>query len=230
MSEIVHIPFHGDDLLTTDYAGKPHIVLKPAIEAIGLSYDAQRVKLQGKSWARTALIAVRQGDGRLREVVAVDVRTFLMLLATVDEKRVAEHVRPKLVAYQSEVADVIEAYWTRGHAVNPRAVRQLGPVTYDWDEAAAVMRQDFDRDITTHELTRLLRAAGVLKMDCRHPREKFKYLFWFTGTHWEIHQHAVPLLLRKAEDVGRQLQEYRFIQGRFEFDELDTASPPRLAS
>jgi hypothetical protein len=57
-------------------------------------------------------------------MVAVDVRTFLMLLATVDEHRVAEAVRPKLVAYQAEVADAIEAYWTKGAAINPRATSE----------------------------------------------------------------------------------------------------------
>ena len=56
----------------------------------------------------------------------MDVKTFLMLLATVDEHRVAEHVRPKLIAYQAEVADAIEQYWTRGGTINPRAsVSQL---------------------------------------------------------------------------------------------------------
>ena len=44
-----------------------------------------------------------------------------MLLATIDESRVPEAVRPKLVAYQAEVADAIEAYWTKGAAINPRA-------------------------------------------------------------------------------------------------------------
>lgn len=52
---------------------------------------------------------------------AVDVRTFLMLLATINEKHVAATVRPKLIAYQAEVADAIEAYWTKGGAINSRA-------------------------------------------------------------------------------------------------------------
>jgi hypothetical protein len=34
---------------------------------------------------------------------------------------VAEDARPKLAAYQAEVADVIEKYWTKGGALNPPA-------------------------------------------------------------------------------------------------------------
>lgn len=121
MSEIVFVPFNGDELPVTLVDDKPFVVLKPVIEAIGLDFWSQAEKLKGKSWARTRLVPVRDSAGRAAEMVAVDVRTFLMLLATIDERRVAEHTRPKLVAYQAEVADAIEAYFTQGGVVNPRA-------------------------------------------------------------------------------------------------------------
>ena len=129
MTEIVRVPFHGDEILTVDANGKPHIILKPAIEALGLNYSTQVSKLRGKSWATCVPLGGIQvpGQGQRREVLAVDVRTFLMLLATVDERRVSERARPKLVAYQAEVADVIEAYWTKGSAENPRATEVAKP-------------------------------------------------------------------------------------------------------
>lgn len=130
MSELIRVPFHGDEILTVNIDGKPHIVLKPAIEAIGLDYWSQVEKLRGKSWARTGLVPVRDSAGRTQETTVADVRTFLMLLATVDERRVAKDVAPKLIAYQAEVADAIEAYWTKGVAVNPRV---------DVEEAAKVI-------------------------------------------------------------------------------------------
>lgn len=121
MTEIVRVPFNGDEILAVNHNGRPHIILKPAFEAIGLDADRQIAKLQTQPWATTAVTAVVAGDGRVRQMIAADVRTFLMALAAIPTSRVAEHVRPKLVAYQSEVADVIEAYWTRGGAINPRA-------------------------------------------------------------------------------------------------------------
>lgn len=57
-------------------------------------------------------------------MLTCDVRTFLMLLATVDERRVGRDVAPKLIAYQSEVSDAIEKYWTKGGAFNPRATAE----------------------------------------------------------------------------------------------------------
>lgn len=66
-TEIVRVPFHGTDLLTVDVDGKPHIVLRPAIEAIGLSYPAQLVKLRSRSWACLATSATQlPGDSQSR--------------------------------------------------------------------------------------------------------------------------------------------------------------------
>lgn len=124
--EIVRIPFHGTELLTVDEDGRPRIVLKPVFEAIGLNYSTQLEKLKGRSWACVSPRGMQlPGDTQSRTHMTVDVRTLLMLLATVDENRVAPHVKDLLVAYQSEVADVIESYWTKGAAVQPGV--EVGP-------------------------------------------------------------------------------------------------------
>lgn len=121
MSNLIRIPFHGTEILAADVKGKPQVVLKPAIESIGLDYKTQHRKLVGKSWATVGMVPTVGSDGKVRQMTTVDVRTFLMLLATIDENRVAEEARPLLVAYQAEVADAIEAYWTKGGVINPRA-------------------------------------------------------------------------------------------------------------
>lgn len=120
MSEIVHVPFHGDDILTVEIAGKPHVVLKPALDNLGVDYWSQVEKLRTRSWATTSQCPVVAADGRTRDMVTCDIRSFLMLLATIDERRVAATVKPRLVTYQAEVADAIESYWTKGAAINPR--------------------------------------------------------------------------------------------------------------
>jgi P22_AR N-terminal domain len=123
MTGIVRIPFHGDDVLCIEVDGEPQVVLKPALESIGVDYWGQIERLRRRSWATTRVTQVVAGDGKDREMLTVDVRTFLMLLATIDERRVGKDVAPKLIAYQAEVADAIEAYWTKGGAINPRASR-----------------------------------------------------------------------------------------------------------
>lgn len=119
---VVAVPFHNTTVLTVEIDDKPRVILKPAIEALGIDYPTQYRKLQGRSWACVGTVPIQlPGDSQRRDHVVVDVRTFVMLLATIEENRVNEAARPLLVAFQGEVADVIEAYWTRGGAINPRA-------------------------------------------------------------------------------------------------------------
>lgn len=142
MSEIVRIPFHGDEILCVDENGRPRVVLKPVIENLGLDYWSQVEKLRKRSWAATSNRQVQVSEqAQRREMLTCDVRTFLMLLATVDENRVGKDVRAKLITYQAEVADAIEAYWTQGGAINPRATReQLDAIAETAQKQAAVLR------------------------------------------------------------------------------------------
>jgi hypothetical protein len=140
-AEIIRIPFHGDDILCAEVDGKPNVVIKPALESIGVDYFTQIEKLRRRSWAVTGRSLSTGADGKTYEMITCDVRTFLMLLATIDERRVGKDVKPKLVAYQAEVADAIEAYWTKGGAVNPRASReQLDAIAETARRQAAVLR------------------------------------------------------------------------------------------
>lgn len=125
------IDFHGDQIPSVLVDDVPHVVLKPVLESIGVDFSTQMRKLKSRSWASYRATPTTAADGKVYPSVVVDVRTLLMLLASISEDRVAPAARPKLVAYQAEVADVIEAYWTRGGVVNPRASGQQLEVLID---------------------------------------------------------------------------------------------------
>jgi hypothetical protein len=109
---------------TTLVNGQPHVILKPAIDDLGLAYSPQLRKLKTRSWGTVTETVTVAEDGKPRSMAATTVRSFLMLLANVNENRVAEHLRPTLIAFQNETADAIEAYWTEGGAINPRATEE----------------------------------------------------------------------------------------------------------
>lgn len=121
MTDIARISFHGAEVLSTLVDGQPYVALRPVVEHLGMDYSSQLRKLRNKSWATMGLCPMVGADGKTHQMVTVDTRTFLMLLATIDEHRVADAVRPILVAYQSEIADVLEAYWRHGGAINAAA-------------------------------------------------------------------------------------------------------------
>lgn len=119
--EVVKLDLTAGSVQTVLVDGKPQIVLKPAVEELGLDYSTQVRKLKGRSWAVMGTAPTTGSDGKTYDMTVVPVRTFLMLLATVNENRVADLQRKTLIAFQNETADAIEAYWTQGGAINPRA-------------------------------------------------------------------------------------------------------------
>ena len=145
--EVVKLDLSAGSVQTVLVDGAPHIVLKPAVEALGLSYPAQSRKLKSRSWAVVAQAATTGSDGKTYEMDAVPVRTFLMLLATVNEHRVAEVHRKTLIAFQDETADAIEAYWTKGGAINERAT----------DEQLDALEQQIEE-------RRIRRALGLVQL------------------------------------------------------------------
>jgi hypothetical protein len=125
IDEVVRVPFHGREILAVEVDGKAHVFLRPVIESLGLDFATQLRKLHRRSWACVGQRPTQlPGDPQSRTHTTVDVRTLTMLLATIDEHRVAQELRQDLVAYQAEVAEVIEQYWTRGGAINPRATEE----------------------------------------------------------------------------------------------------------
>ncbi|MET7975824.1 phage antirepressor N-terminal domain-containing protein [Streptomyces mirabilis] len=119
--EVVKLDLSAGSVQTVLVDGEAHVVFRPAVEAIGLDYSTQLRKLRDRSWANRRDIPTVAEDGKTRLMAAVDVRTFLMWLATVNETKVADEVRDTLVAYQRETATAVNAYWTEGGAINPRA-------------------------------------------------------------------------------------------------------------
>ncbi|WP_329426869.1 phage antirepressor N-terminal domain-containing protein [Streptosporangium sp. NBC_01495] len=107
--------------------GVVEVFFRPAVEALGLSVEAQVRKLKSRSWAWTAQRAVQlPGDIQVRTHRVVDRKTLTMWLATINENNVPEEKRDQLVTFQKEAADALDRYWHEGGVVNHRAtVEQL---------------------------------------------------------------------------------------------------------
>lgn len=100
----------------------------------------------------------------------------------------------------------------------------LEPGAYTWDEVAALLHQRTGIPLTVNELTRLLRAAGVLKQTGA-PTAKYRHMFWFTGTSWNVHSHVLPQITYKVFQTGQELQDFRFIQARLELEGVGQSVP-----
>ncbi|MFE7233986.1 phage antirepressor N-terminal domain-containing protein [Streptomyces sp. NPDC057596] len=146
-TEVVKLDLSAGSIDTVMVDSEPHVVFRPAVEAIGLDYSTQLRKLRDRSWASRRDIPTTGADGKTYRMAAVDVRTFLMWLATVNENKVADEVRETLIAYQQETTTAVNAYWTEGGVINERAT----------DEQLDVLQQQIEE-------RRIRRALGLVQL------------------------------------------------------------------
>lgn len=142
-TELVPIPVPGTDrqIMAIVVDGKPMVSLRHCCEAIGLATDSQRRKLRSRSWAVVTQEVSTGSDGKSYEMTMIDRRTFTMWLGGLDENRVSTEARPILVAFQSEAADALDAYFNEGGAINPRATEdQLDRIARQAQTQAAVLQ------------------------------------------------------------------------------------------
>ena len=120
---IVSIPFHDAEIhALVDENGTQWVAARHVCEAAGIAWQPQHDKLRTKQWACVTQKVTHDSSGREQEMTMVDRRTFTMWLATIDTNRVKNPAARALVeALQNEAADVLDAYFNEGGAVNPRA-------------------------------------------------------------------------------------------------------------
>lgn len=118
--ELMKVPFHGGTLEACERDGKVWVGVRAICEGLGIAFDPQRVKLQNKSWACVTEIVMQvEGDDQKRTYAVIDLDTVPLWLATIDERKVAPAVRPKLVRYQREAARVLADHFFRRHPQPP---------------------------------------------------------------------------------------------------------------
>lgn len=141
-ADLVPVPVPGSDLpmQAAQVDGRPFVAFRPLCDSLGVDPDGQAKKLRGRSWATTVLKTVVAADGRAREMLLVDRRTLTMWLATLDERRVSPAARERVIAYQAEAADALDAYFNKRSTSAP-AVNQFDVLRAAIDQIEAAQRE-----------------------------------------------------------------------------------------
>lgn len=112
--KIETIPFDGGVIQAGRVGGEVVVPLKSMCETLGIGYKAQHERITDVTrspWATVRIFRMDAADGKNREVTCIDLRTIPMWLATLTSGKVKAALRPKIVKYQIECADVLYAYF-----------------------------------------------------------------------------------------------------------------------
>lgn len=124
MSEVVQVPVASSTVPCVEADGELYVVFRPAVEALGINYDSAANRLRRSSWATNVMMTLVAADGKPRQMLTTSIDAWIMFLATIDESRVAEHLRPLVVEFQKESGRALRDYWLKGVALNHRATEE----------------------------------------------------------------------------------------------------------
>lgn len=109
---IVHVEFHGADLIGRLHQGQPFVAMRPIVEGMGLDWSKQLEKLKSHPVLARQLSTLRgmvASDGKGRQMQALPLSRLPFWLATVNPNKVKAAIRERVVLFQEQAADVLAA-------------------------------------------------------------------------------------------------------------------------
>jgi hypothetical protein len=158
-----------------------------------------------REFARTNSVVTEGGDflslaSSQNTVTVFTRRTILNVGQLLTESEVAEAVRTRLLDVEEEARE------QHLLSLDAQPIRvPLEPTTFPLSDAVVLMRQKFGVRVPVAELTRILRAGGVLRQDGK-PKAEYQALFWHTGSAYEVFGHAIEPLYRRYESTKIRLE------------------------
>lgn len=119
MSALIPVPFRSATLYIADRDGEPFVPMRPVVEGMGLSWASQTVKLNSDKgrWG----VSIIETPMDAQPMLCLPLRKLPGWLMSISPNKVSPEIRDTVIAYQNECDDALWAYWTKGHATNPRS-------------------------------------------------------------------------------------------------------------
>lgn len=116
-SALIPVPFHGATLTLIDRDGTPYVALRPIVEAMGLSWASQTVKLNADKtrWG----VSMIETPADPQPMLCLPLCKIGGWLMTIHANKVRPDLRDTIRAYQAECDDALWSYWTQRATAQP---------------------------------------------------------------------------------------------------------------
>ena len=138
MSNIVTVDFQGDTLFAFEQGGTPFIAIGPICDALGINTRRQRERIKDDPiLSEGCTVAVLPSAGGPQDTFCLRLDLVHGWLFTIDESRVNEAARPRVVYYKRQCyAALFQHFYGSRSPGNRSALTPLAPA----DETAFVKR------------------------------------------------------------------------------------------
>lgn len=113
MPNIINANFHGTTLAIVEHNNEPYVSAKEIVEAIGLKWGAQYVKLNHnrERWGIAKIEIPSEGGKQI--AIGLPLRKLPGWLMTIQPNKVPNELRAKIIHYQTECDRVLWEHWNQ---------------------------------------------------------------------------------------------------------------------
>lgn len=111
MTNIVKVPFHGDEVTALDTADGIFVAVRPICDRLGLAWKPQFVKLTSEKQRWSVTMMVTETAAGERESICIPVSRLCAWLFSISASKVKPELQDALRAYQTEAADVLDRHF-----------------------------------------------------------------------------------------------------------------------
>lgn len=166
VAKLEKLDFHGKTLLTAQVNGKIRVIMRPIVEAIGLNWASQSVKLRKNKKFNCCDIATVGADGKVRKMLDMPIEKFPTWLSELNPLKVKKNIRDTMILFQEESCDAMYKYWYEGKVENPRfqKIKQINTYAEALPELRALRQIHLMRGFNRRDS--MIKAMDDLKSIC----------------------------------------------------------------
>ncbi|MDW0618195.1 phage antirepressor N-terminal domain-containing protein [Mannheimia haemolytica] len=117
------ISFYGSDLITLKVEDVIYTAVRPIVEALGLSWGSQSIKLnKNKEKFNCFDIETVGADGKIRQMLCMPIKKLNGWLFSINPEKVRADLKEKVICYQEECFEALYNYWHFGKAERKTSV------------------------------------------------------------------------------------------------------------
>lgn len=106
------VTFYGNELITIKVNEVVYTAVRPIVEALGLNWASQSVKLnKNKEKFSCCDIATTGKDGKTYQMLCMPIRKLNGWLFSINPEKVRADLKVKVIQYQEECFEVLYNYW-----------------------------------------------------------------------------------------------------------------------
>ncbi|MDR6773581.1 RhuM family protein [Azospirillum sp. BE72] len=122
-AQLVVVDFHDQKVPVVHFEGRPYVPVKPLCLNMGLDWNGQYQRIQRDSVLSEGMCVIHiPSNGGMQETVCLPLEYLNGWLFGIDDKRVREDLRDRLIMYKRECYSTLHSYYARGFAIDDQRI------------------------------------------------------------------------------------------------------------